>query len=81
MTPVSTGSSINTHEYLGFDAMGTTGITKGIFLDCLPHMFMGIKYKNIFIPTGIYDKVNSTLEDPRAWDTRGVKLSALRAGI
>ncbi len=37
--------------------------------------------KNIFIPTGIYEKVISTLEYPRVWDTRGVKISALRAGI
>ncbi len=36
-------------------------------------MSTGVKSKKVFIPTGIYDKVNSTLEDPRVWDTRGVK--------
>ncbi len=35
----------------------------------------------MFYTQGIYDKVISTLEDPRLWDTRGVKISALRAGI
>ncbi len=44
-------------------------------------MSTGIKSKAHFIHAGIYDKVNSTLEDPRIWDTRGVKFSALSAGI
>ncbi len=65
----------------GSAATGTTGITTDMFLENLPYMSTGIKSKNIFIPTGIYDKVNSTLEDPQVWDTRGEKLSSLRAGI
>ncbi len=34
---------------------------------------------NMFILTGIYDTVISTLEDPRVWDTREGKRSAFRA--
>ncbi len=65
MIPVSTGISINTHGYLGSDAIETTGTTTGILLECLPHMSTGIKSRKHFIPTVIYDKVNSTLKDPR----------------
>ncbi len=73
MIPVSTGISINSHRYLGSDATGTTGITTVIFLECLPYVSTGIKSKKYFIPTGIYEKVISTLEDPRVWNTHREK--------
>ncbi len=79
---VSAGIGINTHGvFRGSAATGFTGIKTGIFLEYLPYMSSGIKSKKRFYTTGIHDKINSTLENPRVWDTRVVKISALRAGI
>ncbi len=41
----------------------------------------GYDGRKIFVPTGIYDKAISILENPRVSDTRGQNFFALRAGI
>ncbi len=65
MIPLRTGISIGTHGSHGYDADRATGILRVfIFRMSLVYVHGYLIGKN-FIPTGIYDKVISTLENLR----------------
>ncbi len=72
MIHVGTDISIGTRGCNGYDAERAAGIPL-LFIFRMSFVYVHGYLENIFIPTGIYYKVISTLENPRYRDTRGAK--------
>ncbi len=66
--------SIGTHQSHGYDADRATGIPR-VFIIRMSFVYAHgyLIRKNVFIPTNVYDKVISSLENPQVSNTRGAK--------